>query len=205
MFLDKKATSIIEAMVVILIVVTGVIGMFKVYTNSQKLSASTANKIQAIQIAREGIEGVKNIRDTNWILFASDNKNCWNVFDYNNSCIGDTSSDKNKFDILAGSYKISQNSDNRWYLDLKRTTETLFSKSDYRNEMEVGLDINGFFTQSGAVSEIIPLFTREIKISYTTNSNDPKMEVISVVRWKDLASNRPHKVEFKSILTNWKK
>lgn len=199
MILDKKATSIIEAVVILWIVVTWIVWMFKVYDNSQKLSSSTSNKIQAIQISREWIEAVKNIRDTNWILFSSDNKNCWNVKDYNNSCVWDNNT---TYDIWSWSYKIFQNSDNRWYLSKKTTSETSFTKTDYRNEMKVWLDSNWFFTQTWAVTEIKPLFTREIKISYPETS---KMQVISKVQWKDLSSNRQHKVEFKSILTNWKK
>ena len=206
MFLTKKATSVIEAMVVLLIVVSWVVWMFQVFWNSQKLSNSTANKIQAIQIAREGIEWVKNIRDTNWILFSSDTANCWNVFEYNNSCVWDNST---TYDIPTKSYIIYQKSDNRWHLEQKNT-ETSFNQ-DYRYRFKVWLDSNWFFTQSWAVTELKPLFTREIQISYLKadnsawNSNDPKMQVKSIVQWKDLSSNKPHKVEFTSILTNWKK
>ena len=211
MFFNKKATSVIEAMVVLLIVVTWVIWMFQVFWNSQKLSASTANKIQAIQIAREWIEAMKNIRDTNWILYSSDTVNCWNVDNYNNACVWATSP-ATSTDISAWSYKIFKKSDNRWYLSKKTTTETKYTENDYRNEMKVWIDSNWFFTQSGAtLNKIKPLFTREIQIKYlkndnsSWNSNDEKMEVNSIVYWKDLASNKPHKVKFKAILTNWKK
>ncbi len=54
---------------------------------SVRLSDLTAQRLQAIQIAREGVEAVENIRNTNWILYAADYKNCWNTLDYNNSCI----------------------------------------------------------------------------------------------------------------------
>jgi len=200
MFLTKKATSIIEAMVILFIVTSWVVWMFLVFWKSQKLSESTSNKIQAIQIAREWIEAVKNIRDTNWILFSSDVSNCWNIDNYNNTCVWNNSTTN---DISAWSYKIYQNSsDNKWYLSKKNTSETEYKKSDYRNEMKVWLDSNWFFTQTGTMTEIKPIFTREIKISYLSTS---KMQIISLVQWKDLASDIPHKVEFKSILTNWKK
>ena len=202
--ISKKATSIIEAMVVLLIVVTWIIWMFQVFWNSQKLSASTANKIQAIQIAREGIEAMKNIRDTNWILYSSDTKNCWNVLGYNNSCVWDN---KTITDVWSWSYKIYKNLDNKWYLSEKTTSDTKYTEANYRNEMKVWLDSDWFFTQTWAMIEIKPLFTREIVISYpdTGNSNDEEMEINSIVYWKDLSSNRPHKVQFKAILTNWKK
>jgi hypothetical protein len=61
--------------------------MYDVFSSSQKLSSATKYRIEAISIAREGIEAVTNIRDTNAILFASDLDNCWNVLNYDNRCI----------------------------------------------------------------------------------------------------------------------
>jgi len=210
MFLDKKATSVIEAIVVLLIVITWIIWMFQVFWNSQKLSASTANKIQAIQIAREWIEAMKNIRDTNWILYSSDTKNCWNILNYKNSCVWENSTTN---DILAWSYKIYQDNKHRWHLESKTAYTDKYKNSWYRDNFKIWLDSDGFYTQSLAVKEIKPLFTREIVINYiedtnwdwNIDSNDEKMEVDSIVYWKDLSSSRPHKVEFKAILTNWKK
>ncbi len=50
----------------------------------------TQLRVQAINIAREGIEAVENIRDTNWLKFSSDIENCWKTFNYDHSCIGNT-------------------------------------------------------------------------------------------------------------------
>jgi hypothetical protein len=66
--------------------------MYDIFSSSQKLSESTSHRIEAIQIAREGIEAVMNIRDTNALLFQADLENCWNVSGYNGNCIADVSS-----------------------------------------------------------------------------------------------------------------
>lgn len=201
MFLTKKATSVIEAVIVLLIVVSWVVWMYQVFSASQKLSSSTANKIQAIQIAREWIEAVKNIRDTNWILYSSDTANCWNVDGYNDDCVWETNTTN---DIASWSYLINQKSDNRWYLESKSTW--IFSNSTYRTNFEVFTDKNWFFTQTWVLDDskfkIKPLFTREIQINYPETY---KMEVVSLVQWVDLSSSKPHRVEFRSVLTNWKK
>jgi archaellin len=198
MFLNnKKATSIVEAMVVMFIVVSWVVWMYQVYNNSRALSDSTWNKIQAIQIAREWIEAMKNIRDTNWILYWSDTENCWNVDNYNSTCVWDNTTTN---DITDWSYIIYQDTDNTWKINSK-TTETSFN-SNYRNRFKVWLDSNWFYTQFWATTEIKPIFTREIKITYPESE---KMKVISLVQWLDSSWNKPHKVEFTSILTNWKK
>ena len=107
-------------------------------------------------------------------------------------------------DIDSWSYLINQKSDNRWYLESKSTWN--FSNSTYRTNFEVFTDKNWFFTQTWVLDDskfkIKPLFTREIKINYPETY---KMEVVSLVQWVDLSSSKPHRVEFKSILTNWKK
>jgi hypothetical protein len=72
--------------------------MYNIYGSSIKLSNSTENKITAISIAREGIEAITNIRDTNNLLFKADLKNCWNVLNYNANCIGDNTTNN---DILS--------------------------------------------------------------------------------------------------------
>jgi len=205
MIYSKKATSILEAMVVMLVVVTWVTGMYKIYIQSIKLSDSTANKIQAIQIAREWIEAMTNIRDTNWLLFSSDYSNCWNTLNYNNSCIWNNST---ATDML-WNYIIYKNSDNRW--ELKIAASWNYSDIDYHTENRVWYDNNGFYTQSGATLELKPVFTREIQIEYIdtdgdsfATSNDEKMKVTSLVQWTDSSSTKPHKVELGTILSNWK-
>ncbi|QFR39048.1 hypothetical protein A9Q91_02325 [Candidatus Gracilibacteria bacterium 28_42_T64] len=200
---SKKATSIVEAMVITLILVTGITGMYKIYIESIRLSDSTVNKIQAIQIAREGIEAMTNIRDTNWILFSSDYKNCWNTLNYESTCIGDTSTTND----ISGNYIIYQNNNDRWYLS--GAINGSYSVATYRDAYRIYLDGNGFYTQSGG-TDLVPLFTREIKINYldtdggAATSNDEKMEIISLVQWRDRSSTNIHKVELKTILSNWK-
>lgn len=63
------ATSIAEAMVVMLVILIGVTGSYQMFSQSIKAVDSSEFKIQAISMAREAIEAVNNIRDTNWILF----------------------------------------------------------------------------------------------------------------------------------------
>lgn len=214
MFLTKRATSIIEAIVVLFIVVSWVVWMYQVFWNSQKLSNSTAKKIQAIQIAREWIEAVKNIRDTNWLLFGSDSTNCWNVLDYDNTCVWDTWTST---DIQHNkSYIIFQDTYNRWRLYEEASPADWFKLTSYKDNFEVFQDNEWFFTQTWTINttkfKLKPLFTREIKfeyledwlISWFTNSNEEKIKVTSLVQWTDSSSENIHKVEFVSVLTNWK-
>lgn len=209
MIKSKNATSIVEAMVVMLIVVTATVGIYQVYLNSFKLQISTANRITGIQIAREWIEAMHNIRDTNAMLFSSDLANCWNTLNYSWSCIGNSWTTSDIWH--ATSYITYKDTDNRWKLTQK-TTWT-FWVWNYINDFRVQKDSLWFFTQSGwmTVWNFLPVYTREIRIDYVDTdiivwptSNDEKMKVSSIVRWSDSTKPWYHEIIFDTTLSNWR-
>jgi len=193
----RKATSIIEAMVTLLIITVWIVWVFTIYSNSRKLSDTTKYRIEAIEIAREGIEAMKNIRDTNYLALGSDTVNCWNTFNYNWTCVWDNTTTK---DISSWSYIIYQDTiSNRWLLS--GATTWIYSDSAYRNNFIVKKDTNWFYTQSWWTVDLKPIFTREIQISYLSNdSNQPQMNVKSLVQWSD--SSGTHKVDLDLSLYN---
>lgn len=86
------------------ILVVGIVGMYNIFVASQKLSDSTGYRLSAIAMAREGIETVNNIRDTNWMLFSANTHNCWFTTNYNNTCI----TDPNRYFSSGSSYTLYQ-------------------------------------------------------------------------------------------------
>lgn len=208
MKISKKATSIVEAMIVTLIISSWLVWVYKIYDNSNKLSDGVKNKIQAIQIAREWIEAFTNIRDTNWLRFSSNYEDCWNTLNYETDCISST----NINHIIKENelYKIYKNADNRWQLKEHSDNTEDFSNSSYRDFFKIWLDENWLYTQTWSTSTgvLTPIFTREIKISYldspATWKNYEKLKVTSKVVWTDSSSSKNRKVVLDSILTNWK-
>lgn len=206
------AVSIAEAMVVMLVILIGVTGSYQMFSQSIKTVDSSEFKIRAISMAKEWLEAVNNIRDTNWILFKWDLPNCWNTLNYDVNCFNDTGISR---DIREWSYKTYIWTNNRWILE--RYTGTLnYSETAYRNHFTVWLDDKWFFTQNSAdiVDEIKPPFTREIIIEYLDDaeapansaaniSNEQKMKVTAKIQWTDTSSNSVRKVEMSNILTNW--
>lgn len=194
MKLNKKWTSIAEAIIVMMIVTIWVVWMYNIYNNSQNLSNNSINRLKAIDIAREWIEAVTNVRDTNWLLFWANLDNCWDTYNYDSSCI------TNNVNISSRSYIIYKNNENRWILEPKTTWN--YSSWTYRNNFEVKTDDKWFYTQSWWTNKIIPLFTREIKI----NNLWQEMNVKSIVRWTDSWRNSwNYEVKLETTLTNWKK
>lgn len=201
-----QATSIVEAMIVMLIVVTSTIGIYQVYINSQKLQISTGNRIAAIQIAREWIEVMNNIRDTNAMLFSADLKNCWNVLNYNGACIWNISTTNDIGNNT--SYIAYKDTDNKWKLAVKPTWT--YANATYRDDFRVRRDTLWFYSQS-VWTDFMPVYTRELLISYIDtalpagpDSNDEKMNISSIVRWSDNSKDGFHEIKIDTILSNWK-
>ena len=203
-----KATSIIEALVVLLVVVSGIVGVFGLLNASQGLADSTSSRIEAIQIARDGLEAMTNIRDTNSQLFAADLKNCWNVLNYNNACIGD---DTWSYDIIHTGNQwltLSKNANNQFIISVENNS-WWYNDTNYRNNFRVNQDTKGFYTQNWG-AEFFPVFTREIQVNYLNadnsvwDSNSPKMQVTVLVQWNDIVANNLRKLEMSTVLTNWR-
>lgn len=64
---NRKAFSLIELIIAITILSVGVVGTYSLLPNVIKSVSFNLKKATASQLAREGIETVRNIRDGNWI------------------------------------------------------------------------------------------------------------------------------------------
>ncbi len=190
MKISKKATSIAEAMVVTLIIVLWLTWVYNIFMQSIKLTDSIENKIQAIQIAREWIEWITNIRNTNWILFPSNIDKCWKTLNYDNGCIPATSYNE----ISPTSYKIYRDANFRWVLEEPGwSVGTLYSEPTYRTFYNVWLTASWTYSQvnSEITSNLKQIYTRELKVetinAITTDwtTNDHWLKITSIVQWKD--------------------
>lgn len=203
---SKKATSLVEAMIIMAIVSLWVAWVYDFFISSERLANNTSDRIKAIQIAREWIEWVTNIRNTNWLLYSGDYQNCWNVQSYDIDCIWDITFDE---DIRAGSYIISQDSEFRWHLD-EITTWEIYGQWTYTTDYWIEITSTWFYNQIVSTWVADSLYTREIITSYpedtnwdgTNDSNDEKMFIRSLVQWGN--NIPPHRVELTTTLTNWK-
>lgn len=204
MKISKRATSIVEVLVIMLIIIVWTVWMFTIFSKWQALSNTTENRIQAIQIAREWLESMINIRDTNYLNYSANYDNCWNTLNYNWTCVT-ASIDDTATDIPAWSYKIYQDTDNKWKIFTWSVVTYSYSDPAYRTFFKVMTDSNWLYTQSWGTADIKPLFTREIKVSYWVwGSNSEQMNIISLVQWSDSSKNWVLKVELSTKLFNFK-
>lgn len=66
-FKKEKGFTIIELVISIFILSFAVVGIFSAFSIMVILTSDTANQLTAAYLAQEGMEIVRNIRDTNWL------------------------------------------------------------------------------------------------------------------------------------------
>ena len=86
----NKGFTLIECIISIFILSIGIIGAFSVIVYVLSLTSSESSKLTALYLSQEGIEIVRNIRDTNYL-----NGDSWN----NGIGIGDKQADYNSTDL----------------------------------------------------------------------------------------------------------
>ncbi len=204
----KKAMTLLEVMVMILVLSITLTAMFTTLMKGMNLQNLIQKRVQAQNIAREGIEWVVNLRNTNWLRFTSNRENCWKVQNYDAKCITEKPDDTNtSLKIKDGSY-ILKRQNGLW----KLTSTGAFEDQKWNKSMkdyQIFIDEKGWYTSSGAgITEICNSFkrtecktpfSREIKIKPLNDDN--YLEVTAIVRWRDA---NPHKVTLKQTLSNWK-
>jgi len=65
--INSKSFTLMEAIVAIFVITTGIVGVLGLVTQTIASSTFSKDKLIAAYLAQEGIEIVRNIRDTNWL------------------------------------------------------------------------------------------------------------------------------------------
>ncbi len=85
-FLNKIKTrhtgeTILEVLVAVVLLSSILIAAFSILNRAISTNVNVKNRVIALNIAREGLEGVRNIRDTNWLKYSGDRRNKWLCWD----------------------------------------------------------------------------------------------------------------------------
>ncbi len=68
---NKKAFTLLEVVIVTFIISLGLLGVFSLFLQTIKVQNVNKNVLIASQLAQEGIEIVRNIRDENWDIIGN--------------------------------------------------------------------------------------------------------------------------------------
>ncbi|MEK7146234.1 MAG: hypothetical protein AAB802_03545 [Patescibacteria group bacterium] len=198
----RPAESLIETVISATVIVLATAGALGLLRTSLIGNDVVGTKVVAMNLALEGIEAVRNIRDTNYLRFASDTANCWNTL--NVTDVDDCS--------LAGSETIEDNITyvvTRDFTEASRMEWNLVPR-DASNTGDMGLyDLNlgggnstEMYAQAGLVYPFLtPLesevFNRQIEIDYI--SVDSFLAKVNVT-WTHRGVDK--EVSFKRVIGN---
>lgn len=70
----RKGQGLLETIVAIGVIMTGLISVMTLVISNLTNAREAAMRYQAVNLAREGIERIRNVRDTNWL----ESENVWN-------------------------------------------------------------------------------------------------------------------------------
>lgn len=74
----NPAESLIETLIAITVIVLATTAAMSVLRTSTNGNEIIGKKVIAMNLALEGFEALRNLRDTNYLLFSSDPDECWN-------------------------------------------------------------------------------------------------------------------------------
>ncbi len=224
-FKKSKGQTLIETLVAVFILTMGITAAVGLAIFALSSSSSVAKQIIATGLAREGIEAVKNMRDTNWLKIASIDTNCYDYETGSNnarcykSWLNPPESDNFDLDPPSDekSYSLEIDPSGQLFWDLK--IENSKYGLDFDSNIS-GLSFKGFYKPNTVNNFGSSNFYRKI-ILKTNGVNDdspynrnigPKLQVISQVWWTDKncprSANWPGlgkcSVEIQTNLTNWR-
>ncbi len=171
--MNRRGETIAETLIALSVLAIGITMAGTALATSLKNVSSSKNREVAVSLAREGLEAVRNIRDTNWLKYSSRRRDCWNALP--GSDCGQS--------IGAGYHQVTKGLGG-WSLALIPGTEAASETADVLEILK---------------GEKAP-FYRWVKIIYPEEAQN-RMEVTANVTW--LQGGRESSVVLKTRLTDY--
>ncbi|MBU1090026.1 prepilin-type N-terminal cleavage/methylation domain-containing protein [Patescibacteria group bacterium] len=191
---SRKGETLVEVLVALVLLVVGALSALRLLGLASINNQITKERVIATNLAREGLEAVRNIRDTSWLRFAGERRLCWNNLDAS-SCLDDDSDGiPNDPIIHQKNYLAKFNNTNfRWELDATDLTSRLnlgdgLDADDLKYRLQ--LNANGVYNHDAAGTDTI--YFREIYTEYiepdqslAADESANILRVTSKVEWID--------------------
>ena len=192
MMKNKKGLVLTEVLLAVSMLMIAVMVLGTIIDSVVKMTALSKNHLIAENLATEAIEGVKNLRDTNW-LQEPDDESCWRRKDPLLSCTGN--------DLIqpGGSYIVRQNAEDHWSVEEMPGELELEDGVDnsYLLYIEnIGGVFDGYIHNGTAGSE--SMFYRS---AYFEEANDQILKFMVKVQW--LEGTKVRGLERQVLLMNY--
>ncbi|EKD93137.1 MAG: hypothetical protein ACD_28C00230G0004 [uncultured bacterium] len=190
-FHSCKAETLAEVLIALTVLAVGAGGASTLVVTAIRANVQGEERIVAYNFAREGVEAIRNVRDTNWLRFPGNRSECWDTLNAVNST------------DCATSTKLGQNT-YLVFLETDPTTDALFkwqviqedpaSADELLYENTIG---SGMLYTHDPVGTVTP-YHRTVTITQKTTTS---MVVESKVWWD--SRGRTLSVTFMDELSNY--
>lgn len=82
----RRAETLVEVIIAIFVVSMGAATATSLVVNAFQANNFSKDNLIGLNLAVEGIEAARNIRDSNWLKFGSDKEHCWNMDPQEDGC-----------------------------------------------------------------------------------------------------------------------
>ncbi|MFA5828875.1 MAG: hypothetical protein WC843_00040 [Candidatus Gracilibacteria bacterium] len=199
-FTKRPAESLIEVVIAIFVVSLAAGTASTLIVSALQSNSFSRDNLIALNLADEGLEAMRDIRDINWLKFSFDSKSCWDIMSNETTC------NLNNH-ITDGLYSVHLNQDYAWQLDILNQSTPLplniiSSGSNppikiYSSDLLLN-ENPAIFSKFDTTNPFYGRFSRVIQI---THLGPNKMQVTSNVQWT--AQGVIHTVSHSSFLTNY--
>jgi len=201
---SKKGETLIEVMAALTCLVLAGISAVTVAIQVMSTTAVSKEYLVAQNLAREAIEGVINVRDTNWMNHPADKENCWMIKMSNGDC-----EDSDKINT-EDHYIMMREENGQIILEPKGTARKLeILEGEMPVATEDGLfilyvDEYGLYTHTlpGTTADVFPDFYRMVTFEQLDPVDPDGMKINVLVQWMHKGS-MPKRYELSSIITNY--
>ncbi len=220
---NQQGQTLIETLVAAFILVMGIVAALGLASYSLSATSNIRQQTIAMGLAREGIEVVKNMRDTNW-LRDTRSSNCKDFLSGQNTafCYKNWLTASNGYDLNPGGQPGSFI--NHFYLDYNSAATLPWSLVPSNDEFGLNLVVNtqtpSLLYQASRTQATTgnSIFARRITIEadnsfapFNDSTTGPRLKITSEVWWKAkgcdmtiLPVNSKCKVTLSTYLTNWR-
>lgn len=194
----------IETLVAVFVLSLSAIAALTLMVSTMETVDNVQDRVIAVNLAREGVEAVRNIRESNWLEHSRERRDYWN-------CLGMLSCDNSKDTNLIetdSNYIIDFDDNFRWQLTKRDTPldledANLASNEDYLLVLKKDATGSEFYTHdiSSLAETENTRFYRQISTRYLDDEQDI-IEVKSRVEWY-VSGTRVSHVELTTYLTDF--
>jgi len=212
---NQKAFTFLEIIIAIGIFAIGILAVISVSAKSFKTISLQQDKLIATNLAKEGIENIRNVRDENWFYRGSSDCNndntinlCTNgqIYENEGDCDWRCGNEKNNQPNYKPTYKLDNHLQDIDYLGnaIYNSSIDYTTKTCANDGAVLKIDSNSFYQHTGATDSI---FKRLISIKRNNDLNSDgqtnnDLQVKVMVCWKD--RGQWQEVSLEEHLYNWK-